>query len=181
MKGFNFNYILGGLVIAVAALIIGRYFYFQPRFINGERAPDFQARTLEGEPFHLADLRGQYVLLDFWGSWCPPCRQENPQLVQLYEKYGDLNFKDAKGFEIVSIAIERDSESWKRAIRQDELKWPHHILDKTNSMRFFSGDIATQYGVREVPSKYLLDPEGRIIGVNPSPRALDQLLSRRVK
>jgi len=167
----TFNGILNVLLALVVLLLIGRYFYFQPRFINGERAPAFSAELMNGDPFELADLEGNYVLVDFWGSWCPPCRKANPGLVELYGKYG------GHGFEIVSVAVERDAGPWRRAVERDGLYWKYHILDRTQSTRFFDSELAELYGVKQLPTSYLLNPKGVIIGVDLSPADIGQVLS----
>ena len=179
MVKVNVNSITTSLLVVVLMIIAGRYFYFQPQFIQGEKAPDFSAETLDGSTFSLSDLRGKYVLLDFWGSWCGPCRRENPQLVKLYDKYRDAQFDDANGFEIVSVGVEADAARWERAIRSDRLDWPYHVLDTTSSLKFFNSEIARKYGVKQLPSKYLINERGTIIGVDPTPSELDALLARR--
>ena len=104
----------------------------QPKFVNGEKAPVFSATLAEGQPFELTQLRGKYVLLDFWGSWCGPCRAESPGLVQLYQKY------HSSGFEIVSVGIERNEKSWENAIKVLGLSWPYHILDLSKTASYLS-------------------------------------------
>ena len=171
------------LVIAVGILLfyIGRYFYFQPDVIQGERAPNFKAQIISGEEMELSDLRGKYILVDFWGSWCGPCRKENPQLVQFYNKYKKATFADADGFEVVSVAIERKAERWKKAIEKDGLNWKYHIMDTATDLRFFNSPIAAEFGVKEVPSKFLLNPKGQIIGVNLSFEEMNKLLQKRLQ
>lgn len=167
------------IVLGLAVLVVGRYFYFKPRFIQGERAPDFTATLRNGEQFNLSDLKGNYVLLDFWGSWCGPCRAQSPQLVQLYSRYKNKKFKDGAGFELISVGVEQDASRWERAIQQDGLLWPLHILDKSTSLRFFNGKVAALYKVRQVPTSFLINPKGYIMGVNQSPEELDRVLSER--
>lgn len=164
------------LIIAVAGIYIGKYFYQKPQFVNGQKALDFQAQTINNQDFQLSDLKGSYVLLDFWGSWCGPCRMENPQWVALNNRLAGKKISNADGFHIVSIAIERNEESWKRAIEYDGLNWPLHILDQTSSMKFFNSPIATMYKVRSLPSNYLIDPKGMIIGVNVQPEELEKII-----
>ena len=168
------------LNILLVLLVIGYavyYFYKQPKYINGEIAPPFTAQMIDGSEFSLSDLKGKYVLLDFWGSWCGPCRQENPNIVKMFDKFNGQTFTDASGFEVVSVAIEKDENRMKSAILNDNLKWKYHIpqLDRFNS------PIVIQYGVKEIPTKYLINPDGYIMGVNQSPTEIERLLSERVK
>ena len=166
----------GILVVALlaAAFFIGRYLYKQPRFINGDSGPNFSARLASGAPFELRDLRGRYVLVDFWGSWCAPCLKDIPELKQLYTEYGGDEFT------LLSIGVETDEQQWRRALQRLDLPWPYHILDLTSSARFFGGPLAEQYGITEVPTTYLLDPDGQIIGVNLTFPELRKLLDRRL-
>jgi len=177
----GFNVLTNVLIIFVIGLFIARYFYMKPKFINGEKAPVFSATLIQDQSFELTELRGSYVLLDFWGSWCGPCRAESPALVALYQKYHGQLFQGADGFEIVSIGVERNEKSWQNAIRVLGLNWPYHILDLSSSMKFFNGEIAGQYGIKEVPTKFLLNPAGVIIGVNQSPAEIDKLLAKKLK
>ncbi len=177
MPKITFGKVLNIIIIGVVLLIIGRYFYMKPRFINGEQVPVIQAQLKNGQAFDLSDLRGQYVLLDFWGSWCAPCRKENPELVELNKAFGAKAFTNAKGFSIVSIGVEENAARWERAIEQDGLDWPYHIMDTATSLRFFDGRIANDFGVKQVPTKYLLNPQGQIIAVNPSVSEVRERLS----
>ena len=170
MKGYWWYIVV---LIGVAAYYGGRYLYFLPKYGDGEQVEDFSAQLIDGSEFALSDLRGKYVLIDFWGSWCGPCRQENPYLVQLYNAFQGQTFSGAEGFEIVSIAIETSERSWKSAIQRDGLVWPYHI----GQFDRFKSPIARQYGVREIPTKYLVGPRGNIISVNPSVQEVYDLLS----
>ena len=137
----------------------GRYWYFTPSVATEDLAADFLAVRADGRAFRLSDLRGQHVLLDFWGSWCGPCRRESPTLRAVNEQFADR-------LTVVSVALERDSSSWQRALRQDGRDWPHQVMDRTGSLKFLSGEIADRYGVKQVPTNFLIDPEGRVVGVN---------------
>ena len=180
MPKITLGNVLNLLIVIVIGLIIGRYFYMKPRFINGEKVPTIQAQLKDGRACDLASLQGQYVLLDFWGSWCGPCRAENPELVQLHQAFGSVSFDDAEGFAIVSIGVEDNRKRWERAIAQDQLNWPYHIIDKATSLRFFDGKIANDFGVKEVPTKYLLNPDGQIIAVNPTVEAVRERLASKL-
>ena len=164
------------LVIGFLLYAVGRYLYMKPKFRNGEGIPQIKGELIDGSEFDLNSLEGKYVLVDFWGSWCGPCREENPGLVFLYEKYNQQKFKKADGFEILSIAIETSESRWKSAIQKDNLNWPYHIVQLDR----FQSPIAKEFGVREVPTKYLLNGKGMIISVNATIEQLDRLLADRI-
>lgn len=165
--------ILFGLAITG---FIGYKIYIMPKYGDGEKVPSFTTTLISGKSFSLEDIKGQYVLLDFWGSWCGPCRAESPDLVKLHQNYYGKNFKDANGFEIVSVAIETNESRWKNAIKKDQLNWPHHIVQLDR----FDGPIAKQYGVKEIPTKYLLDTDGSVLMVNPSFSELDEFFKEHM-
>ncbi len=166
------NVVLGLLILG----FIGYKVYIMPKFGDGEKVPSFTTTLINGATFSLEDLNGQYVLLDFWGSWCGPCRQESPKLVNLHQKFYGKKFKEASGFDIVSVAIETNESRWKKAIQRDQLNWPYHIVQLDR----FDGRIAKQYGVKEIPTKYLLDTDGSVLLVNPSFSELDAFLAGKM-
>lgn len=170
------NKILNILLILIIVGYAGYYFYKKPKYTNGEKAPQFSAKLMDGSSFELKDLEGSYVLIDFWGSWCGPCRRDNPNLVNLYSEFKDASFKDAQGFEMVSIAVETNERRWKAAIVKDQLNWKYHIAQ----LERFKSPIASLYGVKEIPTKYLLNPKGEIIGVNLTAQEIAEMLRRRM-
>lgn len=170
------NKILNILLILIIVGYAGYYFYKKPKYTNGEKAPQFSAKLMDGSSFELKDLEGSYVLIDFWGSWCGPCRRDNPNLVNLYSEFKDASFKDAQGFEMVSIAVETNERRWKEAIVKDQLNWKYHIAQ----LERFKSPIASLYGVKEIPTKYLLNPKGEIIGVNLTAQEIAEMLRRRM-
>lgn len=159
-------------LLAIALYLGGRYFYFQPKFIQGEKAPAFSTTLKDGTSFSLSDLEGQYVLLDFWGSWCGPCRKQNPHWVALYDQMSGKNFT------IVSVGVEKDAARWASAIRQDGLSWKYHIFDELSNTRFFDGPLAKLYGVKQVPTSFLVNPKGVIIATDPQPEEVAKILER---
>jgi thiol-disulfide isomerase/thioredoxin len=165
------------LIAVVVLYFIGRYLYAQPKFINGEAAPDFKVALRDGTPFQLSQLKGSYVLLDFWGSWCGPCIQEVPALKRLHDGFHNVPFSDAKGFEIVSVGIETDKSRWENAINALQMNWQYHTSDLQN----LNSPLAKQFGVRVIPTKFLLNTEGVIIGVNQSAEEIEKFLKSKMK
>ena len=153
----------------------------QPKVVNGENAPTIKGQLLSGESFDLQQLKGQYVLVDFWGSWCGPCLVEIPGLKEIHKKYKSAQFKEADGLTIVSVAIERDEKRWKAAVSRTGMNWKHHLVDLSTSLKFLNSPIAQEFGVKQVPSKFLLNQDGVIIGVNQSISELDAFLAKRLK
>jgi thiol-disulfide isomerase/thioredoxin len=119
----------------------------------GKPAPDFTQNDVNGKPISLSSLKGKVVLIDFWASWCGPCRKENPNVVKLYEKY-----KDA-GFTILSVSLDDNKVSWMTAIEKDKLVWPNHVSD----LKKRSNEVARLYQVSGIPFTVLVDKEGNII------------------
>ncbi len=141
--------------------------FFRPAVAMGEVAPNITLPTPDGETASLEDLRGKYVLLDFWAGWCKPCRAENPNVVNMYNKYND------KGFEVFSVSLDRTRNQWLDAIAKDGLIWPNHVSD----LKYFQSAAAMRYKVNAIPFALLLDPEGRVIGKNLRGRALQSKLA----
>lgn len=121
------------------------------RSLVGKPAAEFRMENTEGKMIRLADFRGRYVLLDFWASWCVPCRQENPGLKELYARY------KTKGFEIIGISVDENGERWKKAIKEDDLPWIHISDLKRESA------LASLFGVQPIPDNFLINPEGIIV------------------
>ena len=170
--------IINIILLVVVLGFLGYKFVWQaPKFSDGEEIPNFTSKLVDGKAFELKELRGTYVLLDFWGSWCGPCREDNPNIVKLYNEFNGKAFEDAKGFEVVSVAIETKNERALNAIKKDGLRWPYHIilLDR------FKSEIAKEFGVREIPTKYLLSPNGEVISVNESYENLQKYLQNKLK
>lgn len=132
--------------------------YYLKRLENssvGKKAPAITQLTPEGEPFSLSELRGQYVLVEFWAAWCPDCRKENPNLVKTYAEFKDKNF------EILGVSFDRKLDDWVNAIEKDKLTWKH-----ISDLQSWQNAAGTLYGVRAIPQNILVDPEGVIVARN---------------
>ncbi|WEK34352.1 MAG: TlpA disulfide reductase family protein [Candidatus Pseudobacter hemicellulosilyticus] len=132
----------------------------------GAVAPDFVQDDTEGKELKLSSLRGKYVLIDFWASWCGPCRAENPNVVKAYEKYKDKNF------EILAVSLDKTKDPWLKAIKDDGLPWLH-----VSDLKGWENEVAKQYYVRAVPQNFLLDPNGVIIAANLRGKELEEKLA----
>lgn len=132
----------------------------------GSVAPDIELPDPEGKMRRLSDLRGKVVLLDFWASWCRPCRMENPNVVRLYHQYKD------KGFEVFSVSLDNNRDGWLNAIKSDGLIWPNHVSD----LRGWSSAGGRQYGIMSIPATVLIDREGRVLARNLRGQQLEQTL-----
>ena len=143
----------------------------------GDEAPDIVMNNPKGKELKLSDLRGKYVLVDFWASWCGPCRRENPNVVRAYDKYRKAEFKDGDGFEIFSVSLDRDIPRWEAAIDQDKLDWKNHVCD----LKGWENEAAVMFGVRSVPMSFLLDPNGIIVAKDLRGIELHRQLDKYVK
>ncbi len=132
----------------------------------GAMAPDFALPTPDGGSLALSSLRGKYVLIDFWASWCGPCRQENPNVVRMYNLYKD------KGFEIFGVSLDQSREKWLGAIEKDKLTWPH-----VSDLKGWESSAAQLYKVNAIPQTILLDKEGKIIAKGLRGEALEEKLA----
>jgi thiol-disulfide isomerase/thioredoxin len=134
----------------------------------GNQAPDILLETPEGKEMKLSETRGKYVLLDFWASWCGPCRKENPNVVKLYHQY------KAKGFTVFSVSLDNTMDNWKQAIERDGLVWPYHVSD----LMGWNSIVVKLYQFSGIPHTVLIDPKGKIIAKNLRGSELEQRLAQ---
>lgn len=140
----------------------------------GDKAPELKFNTPEGNPLALSSLKGKMVLIDFWASWCGPCRMENPAVVAAYKQYKDKKFQNGKGFTIYSVSLDKSKDSWVAAIAQDKLEWPNHVSD----LGWWNSEGARIYGVQSIPVNFLIDANGIIVAKELRGPALEAALEK---
>jgi thiol-disulfide isomerase/thioredoxin len=143
----------------------------------GQPAPELILESPSGEKIALSSLRGQMVLIDFWAAWCPPCRRENPSLVNTYRQYKDKEFVNGSGFTIYSVSIDNKRENWIAAIEQDSLEWTSHVSD----LKGRKSPSLEVYEVRSIPLNFLLDGNGIILAVGLRGSFLENRLEEYLK
>lgn len=150
----------------------------QSKVLNiGDQAPELSFKDPEGNIRNLSDLKGKIVLIDFWASWCRPCRMENPNVVKTYNKFKSAKFKNAEGFEIYSVSLDRNKTDWEKAIQADGLTWENHVSD----LKFWQSAAASRYNVNAIPQTFLIDGDGVIIAKNLRGSALESTLEKLAK
>ncbi len=138
---------------------------FNNDFIKlGQKAPDLATKDPSGKMLRLSEInKGSYVMLDFWASWCGPCRHANPGLVRMSNEYSGKKFKNAKnGFRVISYSLDMNKEAWINAIKHDGLVWPYQMADLPTSQ--WGSAVTGSYGIQYIPQAFLIGPDGKIIG-----------------
>ena len=142
----------------------------QQHILIGKNAPDFELNDLNDKPFSLQNLRGKYVLIDFWASWCAPCRAENPNILKAFRKYKNKNFT------ILGVSLDKDKNSWAKAIYDDTLMWKH-----VSDLKMWQSSVVPLYNVESIPFNVLIDTAGKVIATNLLGNKLDSLLGKILK
>ncbi|WP_183558172.1 TlpA disulfide reductase family protein [Mucilaginibacter sp. SP1R1] len=133
----------------------------------GHKAPDFTTAGIDGKPVKLSDFKGKYVMIDFWASWCMPCRQENPNVVKQYNTF------KSKGFNILGISLDKEQAAWQKAVNDDKLTWAHG-----SDLKGFEGATEQLYHIEAIPSNFIIDPQGNIIAKNITGADLEAFLNK---
>ncbi len=141
-----------------------------PERWTGKQAPDFRLPDINGKEISLSSFKGKYVLVDFWASWCAPCRGENPNVVAAYNRF------KSKNFTILGVSLDQKKEAWEEAIKHDGLAWSH-----VSDLKFWESSVVPLYGIEGIPYNVLVDPDGKVIGESLRGPALEQKLQEVLK
>ena len=158
--------LLKRIPLLAAVILLSVAVHSQPRY--GQQAYEIALPTMNGDSVKLSSLKGKVVLIDFWASWCGPCRHSNKELVKLYSKY------KSKGFEIYGISIDDNAEAWKKAIAADRITWK-----QVNEQGGWESSLANAWKIEVIPSSFLLDKEGKLIAKDPTASEIERFLKRK--
>ena len=167
MKIFNF--------FLVSLLLISSINVNAQSINIGDKAPELAYNNPKEEILKLSSLRGKYVIIDFWASWCGPCRRENPNLVKTYNKFKNKRFLNGNGLEIYSVSLDNKYSSWVKAMTNDKMFWRYHVSD----LKGWQSDGAVIYGVRSIPQTFIIDGNGFIIAKNLKGEDLNKFLNSK--
>jgi len=166
------------IALGILSISIFSFFTFAPKvdvgLEIGQTAPEIKAKSMDGKLLELKSYRGQVVLIDFWASWCGPCRYENPSVVAAYNKFKDKQFTKGSKFTVFSVSVDQNESAWRKAVADDKLVWKSNVIEGN------SGASAT-YNIQFIPTNFLIDQNGVIIAKNLRGEQLEVELQKIIK
>ena len=155
------KFFLVAIGLLISLFLFYQYFSFSNEASKGKIAPEFSIKLIDDTDYNLSDSKGNYIILDFWGSWCPTCIREMPKLVNINSKFNTSYFDNKSKLDIVTIALEKKGDNWKKVAQKFNFNWDFQVVSYNKFV--LSSPIANSYGVIDLPSKFLIDPKGYIV------------------